>query len=69
MKAEDWISVKDRLPKQEQTVIGFGYGEVLIGKIYSQNTSDGYDCVSERKQLYEVTHWMPFVPPKDHTER
>lgn len=52
----EWISVKDRLPKEEEEVLTFGsYGYVVgyySSEVYDWQTTYG-----------EVTHWMP-LPDK-----
>lgn len=72
MKASDWISVKDRLPRKNQRVIvcrTLYNGESVVdiatytGKdnsvsgIYWWYLDDGFDT-----EL--VTHWQPIVLPK-----
>jgi len=66
----DWISVKDRLPENDDNyLILFEYGRyrfnerVIVG-FYSNNKW----CVSgHSNNLDTVTHWMPLPePPKDN---
>ena len=51
-RAEEWISVEERLPKQWENVLIFHNGMVAIDFISSSGV--WYDHFPER-----VTHWMP----------
>lgn len=63
-----WISVKDRLPKEEQEVL-IGWFQVTASNkqyfahdvaIFNQNEFSGW------RKYPEVTHWMPLPnPPKE----
>lgn len=68
MKANDWISVKDRLPQIDKRVMvcqSFNDGRtfaqvatrVKINKIDMWYNDGGFD-------IYDVTHWQPIVLPK-----
>ena len=60
---QEWISVKDRLPKPNVPVLvtrDYGWGCVVDRDVLSKN---GEWCYLERN--CEVTHWMPMPePPK-----
>lgn len=56
-----WISTKDRLPDDEQTVlIALADGEVWTG---FHDGDDGWRFVSADKVGSPVTHWMSFPEP------
>lgn len=69
----EWISVKDELPKPESEVICTGTN----GKIFiCEYTSAGFGCSFLSTDWYhgkygqqpEITHWMPLPDaPKDKT--
>jgi hypothetical protein len=71
-----WISVKDRLPENELTVIGYTPvdGYMFIG-FHKTEVAFGYDWSSwyiitsmrsTKKITKKVTHWMPLPePPKE----
>jgi hypothetical protein len=80
----EWISVKDRLPEENQRCLTWcgeplacsPGTEILIGRFY-KNDADGEDPdgwgFSFYKQGflggYEITHWMPLpAPPTDQGE-
>jgi hypothetical protein len=66
--AEEWISVEDRLPEQDERVIvsmrfdNHGWRECVVahiwedGEWYNQTGDQIEECVM-------VTHWMPLPPP------
>lgn len=64
-EANNWISVKDRLPKE--------YGDVLVFRIYNHRpimSVDTYDTDRKRFLKYHncgITHWMP-LPQKPEGE-
>lgn len=69
----NWISVKDKLPFNEQNVIFWQFyknktkGVVKIGKFWA-NTSRNKPCftsINSFSHLNEglVTHWQPVRPP------
>lgn len=63
-----WISVKDRLPKEEALFINPDIGMCLVGhiEIEMRGNSRAYLCESDATVLYDVTHWMPLPePPKE----
>ena len=60
-----WVSVKDRLPTDDDTVdnevLCFNkYGDYLIGYICEDNGSDsGYRAENDTEEMDEVIAWMP----------
>ena len=70
MKASNWISVEDRLPKIGERVIvcqSFNDGSTFVRMAtrvkYVMNQFDGwYD--DEGFEMEYVTHWQPIVLPK-----
>ena len=72
---QEWISVKDRLPKPYTRVIVRvnGYKDILVGwytETFKDSNNEKFDCwcieykLSERS-MEPVTHWMPMPqPPK-----
>ena len=70
MKSSDWISVEERLPKEELKVLCMmkSNGQIVSGYLYKQN---GKICVATDADFefedyggYEATHWQPIVLPK-----
>lgn len=67
-KSGEWISVKDRLPEDNENVLAHTrYGEIRV--FLSDEEGDWFD---ERGRFYSrntsgaVTHWMPLPePPKE----
>ena len=71
-QSNQWISVKDRLPKKGQYVLCvFETGYMVVACIYEKDedvvfwraqTDDGWECDMDS----EPTHWMPLPePPKE----
>lgn len=60
----NWISVRDRLPEQDQMVLTWSYDEIIAwGAIKHGVWSAIRD---EYGQEITITHWMPLPePPKD----
>lgn len=57
-KTLDWISVKERLPKDAGRVITFDGNDVDLGRYVITDCGSGF-------HTYNVTHWMPIPePPK-----
>lgn len=60
----NWISVKERMPKDEEKVLIFADGEIHL-MTYNANWQDFTgieDCFEESK----IKHWMPLPePPKE----
>lgn len=63
---DNWISVKDRLPKTETEVLFYNkkYDYVTHGKFYEIQKIFDYD--QDYDHLIEVSHWMPM--PEKPTE-
>lgn len=61
-----WISVKDRLPEDEEYVLIFTAGGSVLIVFYD---SDGWYTLEE--YLREVTHWMPLpeAPEEENFEK
>lgn len=65
-----WISVKDRLPAEMESVLVFNTeGAILVGRIVFDNWKayfiDGEHWMNE----LEPTHWMPLPePPNERSE-
>ena len=63
---QEWISVKDRLPKDDSDVLAYSsIGEE--SRIYPACYSNGvwFDCVFNAPTTDTTTHWMPLPqPPK-----
>ena len=58
----NWISVKDRLPKQKQDIIAWGNGSVQL--VYCDK--DKFYDVYELRIVLNITHWQPLPePPKE----
>ncbi len=70
----DWVSVKDKLPEENENVILFDGSEVFCGNFFFGKENricwgiqacDGI-CYGNYKKD-EITHWMPLPnPPKDN---
>ena len=64
--AQEWISVDDRLPKDDSDVLAYSrIGEE--SRIYPACYSNGvwFDCVFNAPSTDTTTHWMPLPqPPK-----
>lgn len=73
---QEWISVKDRLPDNQehdwvlaQVVEDNGYMHIPKVMEYRQNRNDWYEetygWLSQHNDMFTVTHWMPLPqPPK-----
>lgn len=58
---QEWISVKDRLPKNFSTVVGYEPGNG-IGEVNYEH--EKFEWADDEKMAF-VTHWMPLPqPPK-----
>ena len=61
--ADNWISVKDKMPEE--------YGDVLVFRVYNQRpmmSVDTYDTDRKRFSKYHncgITHWMPLPEPPE----
>lgn len=71
-----WVSVKDRMPENEEIVIGYtpcdGYMFIGFCRTYKSYTYEWSDwniitsMRSTKKNTKKVTHWMPLPkPPKE----
>jgi hypothetical protein len=64
----EWISVRDRLPIEDQKVICIGYSGIFIGEY---NHRDGYWAADKyihcefTENFKLVTHWMPLPQPPE----
>ena len=59
---DKWISVKDRLPENEQNVLVADNGFIAVWTFYGDYWEDSHGWWQE---FDEVTHWMPLPqPPK-----
>lgn len=60
----NWISVKERLPQDEESVLVWGCGFIEIGWYDASDKcwcTDDFDYDDD-----QVTHWMPLPePPKE----
>ena len=64
LKANEWISVKERLPEVEADILAYiGEGSFVVCWM----THDGYwQCPAYLMDKDDVTHWMPLPePPKE----
>ena len=72
MKASDWISVKDRLPKLGERIIvcqSFNDGSIFarMAMRVKINQVDRW-YVDEGLEVEYITHWQPIVLPKKEKE-
>jgi hypothetical protein len=69
----EWISVKDRLPKENDIVIVRDFDHVGIGRLESIGSGYYQWAVGEMdgviylhgSQFDRITHWMPLPDPPD----
>lgn len=74
-KANEWISVNDRLPEDNQEVIAVVcafYGGLkkrteVVATHYTEK--NGFDFFMIRQDSYLVTHWMPLPEPPKGEEK
>jgi len=61
-----WISVKERLPKEGEEVLVFGYWhekfQPLMCYLSPHRKGEWFTTVAGQ-QVYTVTHWMPLPDP------
>ena len=58
--ADNWISVNDNKPTQNQYVLIYGKGDRQMTAIYQDNDFCCYDIMTEGLEIAEeITHWMP----------
>lgn len=61
----EWISVKDRLPDKNGTVIGCYIGGDMEFVVYYNGEFLSYDEEGYPHKAHYITHWMPLPePPK-----
>jgi hypothetical protein len=65
----EWISVKDILPKTNQSVLAVRLDTVVNMYLHSNGKwkTDGY-CIKAHDGFDDVTHWMP-LPPAPEIEQ
>lgn len=67
----DWISVKDRMPEKNKSVIGWYKDNPFSNfcvEIVLWN-GKGWVCTYGKHYVTAVSHWMPLPePPKEETE-
>lgn len=68
----EWISVKDRLPENEDEVLICAYNTELKIQSTIVDSYNGYGCwtnfnMEYNEKIWKVTHWMPLpvAPPKE----
>ena len=63
-----WISVKERLPEDQRSVLTVnGHGEIRIMGLWSKRGDEWTWVHNDRMMHYnDITHWMPLPePPKE----
>ena len=61
----EWISVKDRLPKAHQAVLTFSdTSDVIIGRRFSGKKWH-FPYFEQDHPILRVTHWMPLPNPPE----
>lgn len=58
---QEWISVKDRLPEKNTTVLASTDNGIVFQRLYAY---DGWDLWEGNE--VNVTHWMPLPEPPAH---
>ena len=61
----NWISIKQKLPKEKTPVITCEYGVDICPAISQYVNGSWYDCWCEGQQVEAPTHWMP-LPKLPH---
>lgn len=56
-RANEWISVSERFPKEYEDVLAIGEDEIVIAKYYGED--NGGWATSMNKTTDHITHWMP----------
>lgn len=61
----EWISVKDRLPEENEIVLCWRNKDgCFVGQYVESTTKDWYGFVAVGGRVaVGVTHWMPLPPP------
>lgn len=68
MRKTDWISVKDRLPRKQHTVLVCRQNDIIMWVDFAtyvkvdNNTWYWYD--QQGFDIHDVTHWQKIVLPK-----
>ena len=62
----EWISVKDKLPNQNELVLCYSSSEgVISDSLYSKIGSEIWFNGNKESYRNDITHWMPLPePPK-----
>jgi hypothetical protein len=63
----EWISVKERMPKEDEVVLVFG-GRSIYTAYYGENRYGGigWHKLNSKYHNCNPTHWMPLPePPKE----
>lgn len=67
----EWISVKDRLPREGEDVLAFGYWhkkfQPLMCHLSPRRKGEWFTTIAGQ-QVYEVTHWMPLPEPRKEND-
>ena len=58
-----WISVKDRLPEDDTSVLVFGGKSMYIAQCF--NNGKSWYRIGTRNHYCNPTHWMPLPNPPD----
>lgn len=65
----NWISVKDKLPEDNETVLLFGKGGRYITGCSLNGVFVCLDYINDSLEYAEeITHWMPLKSPFPETE-
>ena len=63
----EWISVKDRFPKENEEVLAFA-GFIFYAKYVHPLYPHGFFDLIEELIYQNVTHWMPLPNPPEVAE-
>ena len=65
-RKQEWISVKDALPEDEQTVLTIDTGREMQVCFYETAQKGVFQLFHGLVSVYNITHWMPLPePPKE----